>query len=59
MLDLSRLLSELEKGELAAALSELIVPEEIHTLRGRVSDLLETAAFPEPGARRSFPWPPV
>ena len=58
--DVAAFLDELEKvGPAAAALSELIDAQEMHVLRGRVREVLETGTFPEPGARRSFPWPPV
>lgn len=40
-------------------LAELITPREIEALRFRLDGLLEERHYPEPGSRRSVPWPPM
>ncbi|MBI1802113.1 MAG: SCO1664 family protein [Chloroflexi bacterium] len=41
-------------------LTELLAPEEILALRGRLQELIESARFPEPDANwYTVPWPPV
>ncbi len=40
-------------------LAVLLSPEEILALRRRLNRLLDKGIFPEPGAGRHYPWPPV
>ena len=40
-------------------LSMLLSPDEVQALQYRLSRLLEKGRFPEPGAGRHYPWPPV
>jgi hypothetical protein len=47
------------EGELAAGLHRLLSPPEVDALRRRMSRLLNRAVFPQPGAGRHYPWPPV
>ncbi len=58
--DMSRLLDDLEKsGPVGAELGGLIAGPEMDMLCRRLHALLEEKVFPEPGVRRSVPWPPV
>lgn len=58
--DVEALLSDLDRhGALRLELAELLSPEELQALRDRVSQLLQAAHFPLPGARRNFPYPLV
>lgn len=41
------------------ALAQLLTAEEIAALRRRLRRLVERGTFPEPGAGRHYPWPPV
>ncbi|MEP7200785.1 MAG: SCO1664 family protein [Chloroflexota bacterium] len=45
---------------IATTLDDLLNPDEIEALLGRLDELIETGAFPEPGAEwYNVPWPPV
>lgn len=46
-------------GELAAELSELLLPEEIEMVLRRAEGILRDRVFPEPGPGRPYPWPPI
>ena len=46
---------EILRDELGALLSE----EELRAMRARLSAVVGTGRFPEPGEHRPFPWPPV
>jgi hypothetical protein len=37
----------------------LLAPEELDATAARAERLAEASRFPSPGARRSYPWPPV
>lgn len=56
--DMRAFAMDLENGG-TGELQELIVPEEMAALNLRLTWLIEQGVFPEPGARRSVPWPPV
>jgi uncharacterized repeat protein (TIGR03843 family) len=43
----------------AAALGALLAPQEIVALRQRLNRLIDRVNFPQPGAGRHYPWPPV
>ena len=59
--DMGRFRARLDdpKDELSAALGQLLSPPEIEALRHRLIRLIERANFPQPGAGRHYPWPPV
>jgi uncharacterized repeat protein (TIGR03843 family) len=59
--DLASLQARLDqRGGIAAELSELLAPDEIKALEGRLSELLESGTFPEPNSDwYTVPWPPV
>ena len=58
--DIERALSELEKGELAAGLAQLLAPGEVRVLKRRLRTVLNPRwRFPEPTSAWSVPWPPV
>jgi hypothetical protein len=46
-------------GDAAAALEELLFPEEIEVLVMRAEAILKAGVFPEPGPGRPYPWPPI
>lgn len=46
-------------SELTKLLSQLIDHHELAALRRRADRLLRAGCFPEPGAGRNYPWPPV
>lgn len=48
-----------DAGWLSVALGELLSPPEIEALRHRLNRLIDRANFPQPGAGRHYPWPPV
>ena len=58
--DLETLLPELEdNGALTEALDELLAPEEIEALRGRLAYILKRPVYPDSfGSYRRTPWPP-
>ncbi|HEX2030113.1 MAG TPA: SCO1664 family protein [Actinomycetota bacterium] len=57
--DLRRVAEDLRGGALRERMLGLLAPEEVDATAGRAEDLVATATFPEPGARRSRPWPAV
>lgn len=59
--DLRALLACLDKASdpLGEALAALLSPQEIAALRQRLERLINRANFPQPGAGRHYPWPPV
>jgi hypothetical protein len=58
--DVERALHDLEKGELAKTLSDLIAPGEIRVLKRRLRGVLDPKwRFPDPTSAWSVPWPPV
>lgn len=48
-----------EGDELSGTLGQLLSAAEIEALRRRVSRLISRPTFPQPGAGRHYPWPPV
>lgn len=48
-----------ESSELNAELTKLLSPNEIEALQRRLDRLISRATFPQPGAGRHYPWPPV
>jgi len=48
-----------EGGGLRAQLAELLADDEIAALAARVTLLLRTGAYPQPGGHRPYPWPLV
>lgn len=44
---------------LPVALGGLLSPVELEALRRRLNRLIDRATFPQPGAGRHYPWPPV
>lgn len=48
-----------EAGVLAGVLGDLLSSVEIEALRRRLNRLIDRAVFPQPGAGRHYPWPPV
>ncbi|MDP9185170.1 MAG: SCO1664 family protein [Actinomycetota bacterium] len=59
--DLERVRAAIEPdGDLAAALGELLAPDEVAATRARIDRLLAAGRFPEPEPGvRPFPWPPI
>lgn len=45
--------------ELSPAMRRLLVAAEIEALDRRLASLIERTTFPQPGAGRHYPWPPV
>jgi hypothetical protein len=48
-----------EADDMPVSLGKLLSPTEIEALRRRLSRLIDRATFPQPGAGRHYPWPPV
>lgn len=48
-----------ESDTLSAVLGKLLSAVEIEALRRRLNRLIDRAVFPQPGAGRHYPWPPV
>ena len=48
-----------EASGLSVELAGLLSPAEMEALRRRLDRLINRAAFPQPGAGRHYPWPPV
>ena len=46
-------------GPLRRSLNELLAPEEIDAMTGRIEGLLRSGRFPGPGDERPYPWPPI
>lgn len=60
MADLRALREEVRNGgRFIRALEGLLAPEEVRAFRRRLDRLIETGCYPDPGAARSIPWPPV
>jgi uncharacterized repeat protein (TIGR03843 family) len=57
--DLVALDADLDRGGLGTSLRPLLSPGEREAMRARMDRLIRTARFPEPGAGRPYPWPPV
>ena len=58
--DVERTLIDLERGELAKTMRDLINPAEVRVLKRRLRGTLDGAwRFPEPTSAWSIPWPPV
>lgn len=58
--DVARLASDLaDGGMLRTALAPLMDDEEVEAVRARAEALVRAGRFPEPGAERALPWPPV
>jgi len=58
--DLRRLERALDDdGSLAAALAELLRPEEVDSTRRRTAALLAQGRLPRPGTERPYPWPAI
>lgn len=48
-----------QQAPVACELAELLAPEELHALRGRLGVLLRGGKYPAPGDGPNVPWPPV
>lgn len=48
-----------EASPIKDGLRSLLTPEEVGALRRRLTRLVAKGIFPEPGAGRHYPWPPV
>ncbi|MBO9365637.1 MAG: SCO1664 family protein [Roseiflexus sp.] len=60
MADLRALREDIRnRGQFIRALEALLAPEEVHAFRRRLDRLIETGCYPDPGAARHIPWPPV
>lgn len=60
MADLRALREDVRNGgRFIRALEGLLAPEEVRAFRRRLDRLIETGCYPDPGAARSIPWPPV
>ncbi len=60
MADLRALREDVRNGGLfIRALEGLLAPEEVRAFRRRLERLIETGCYPDPGAARHIPWPPV
>ncbi|MBO9334746.1 MAG: SCO1664 family protein [Roseiflexus sp.] len=60
MADLRALREDIRnRGQFIRALEALLAPEEVHAFRRRLDCLIETGCYPDPGAARHIPWPPV
>ncbi|MGQ9547636.1 MAG: SCO1664 family protein [Roseiflexus sp.] len=46
-------------GRFIRVLEGLLAPEEVRAFRRRLDRLIETGCYPDPGAARHIPWPPV
>jgi uncharacterized repeat protein (TIGR03843 family) len=58
--DVERALIDIEKGGLAARLSDLLRPGEVRVLKRRLRGVLDPSwRFPEPTSGWSVPWPPI
>jgi hypothetical protein len=58
--DVERALIDVEKGGLAARLSDLLRPGEVRVLKRRLRGVLDPSwRFPEPTSGWSVPWPPI
>ncbi|MFQ3631367.1 SCO1664 family protein [Roseiflexus sp.] len=60
MADLHALREEVRSGRrFIRALEGLLAPEEVRAFRHRLDRLIDTGCYPDPGAARNIPWPPV
>lgn len=60
MADLRMLREDVRNGgRFIRALEGLLAPEEVRAFRRRLDRLIETGCYPDPGAARHIPWPPV
>lgn len=60
MTDLCALREDVRNGgHFIRALEGLLAPEEVRAFRRRLDRLIDTGCYPDPGAARSIPWPPV
>lgn len=60
MADLCALREDVRNGgRFIRALEGLLAPEEVRAFRRRLDRLIETGCYPDPGAARHIPWPPV
>ena len=58
--DLKRFRKALERDkQLIEQLSGLLSPREIRALQYRTTRLIQNPCYPNPGAGRSYPWPPI
>lgn len=59
--DLTAFRARLEDAanETTAALAQLLSAPEMEALRARLNRLIDRPRFPQPGAGRHYPWPPV
>ena len=58
--DVELAMIELEKGQLAETLRDLLRPAEVRALKRRLRNVLDPSwRFPEPSSAWSIPWPPV
>ena len=57
--DIHRVAGELRSGQLREDLLGLLSPGEIDVTADRTERLATSARLPHPGARRSYPWPPL
>ncbi len=48
-----------DDDDLKLAFNSLLDVPEVSALRRRANKLIQTAAFPEPGPGRNYPWPPM
>lgn len=47
------------EGELAVPIGELLLPEEVESVKRRAETILKSPVFPAPGPGRPYPWPPI
>lgn len=57
--DVDALRERLRRRDLRSELNELLSHGELTALEERIDAVLATGVFPEPGADRPYPWPPV
>ncbi len=57
--DLRLFVARLDSGEKAQELGKLLTVAEIQALCRRGENLIRAGKYPEPGAGRQYPWPPV
>jgi uncharacterized repeat protein (TIGR03843 family) len=57
--DLRRVARELRSGPLASTMTSLLTRGEVEATARRAEALVHAGRFPDPGAGRPYPWPPV
>ncbi|HXY73395.1 MAG TPA: SCO1664 family protein [Actinomycetota bacterium] len=57
--DIGRVAGELRSGPVEKTLRALLAPQEFGATARRAEHLAASGRFPEPGAGRPYPWPPV